>query len=225
MLDINLTKLFFKHKKQYLFSIFFASLCVPYIISCVPPVAEDMAFGGSCDQSFSTCINESYVGQLLPVEMDAYTIVNDPKNGSLTIDANGQFTYTPAGGFIGQDQFTFTVTNSDGCISNPATVNITVNTVVAEAQAFSTCINQVYTGQLLPVGMAQYIILDEPIKGTLILDNSSGSFTYTPMANYSGIDNFSFATQNNGCTSDTATVNINVNGKTEQNLSEFLCAN
>jgi VCBS repeat-containing protein len=52
--------------------------------------------------------------------------VTDPANGSLTLNANGSFTYTPAAGFNGTDTFTYRA--SDGALqSNTATVTITVS--------------------------------------------------------------------------------------------------
>ncbi|WP_236666636.1 LamG-like jellyroll fold domain-containing protein [Nocardioides baculatus] len=53
------------------------------------------------------------------------TRTSDPVNGSVTLQADGSFTYTPDEGFVGRDRFTYTV--SDGVItSTPATVTITV---------------------------------------------------------------------------------------------------
>ena len=48
-----------------------------------------------------------------------------PANGTLTLNANGGFTYTPNANFNGTDSFTYTA--SDGTAdSNIATVTITV---------------------------------------------------------------------------------------------------
>ena len=58
---------------------------------------------------------------------DSLTAVEstDPQDGSVTVNANGSFTYTPAPGFAGSDSFTYKA--SDGTAqSNAATVSITV---------------------------------------------------------------------------------------------------
>src|SRR4029077_17335832 len=47
------------------------------------------------------------------------------QGGTVTLNADGSFTYTPLTGFIGVDTFTYTVTNSSG--SSTATVSITVS--------------------------------------------------------------------------------------------------
>lgn len=58
-----------------------------------------------------------------------------PSNGSVTIDANGDYTYTPDSGYTGDDSFTYTITADDGTTST-ATVYITVfdmdGTLIAE---------------------------------------------------------------------------------------------
>jgi VCBS repeat-containing protein len=61
---------------------------------------------------------------------DNLTAVNasDPAGGTVVLDANGSFAYTPAPDFNGTDTFTYQA--SDGqALSNTATVTITVNPV------------------------------------------------------------------------------------------------
>jgi len=54
--------------------------------------------------------------------------VTQPANGTVTLNANGSFTYTPALNFNGTDSFTYRV--SDGALeSSPVSVNLTVTAV------------------------------------------------------------------------------------------------
>jgi hypothetical protein len=58
-------------------------------------------------------------------------IVQDVANGTLSLNANGSFTYTPNAAFNGSDSFTYQA--NDGTENgNVATVNITVQAVVSE---------------------------------------------------------------------------------------------
>ncbi|MBD0370785.1 MAG: DUF11 domain-containing protein [Pyrinomonadaceae bacterium] len=53
-------------------------------------------------------------------------VVSNPSNGTLTLNADGSFLYTPTAGFSGTDSFTYKA--RDGALdSNVATVQITVN--------------------------------------------------------------------------------------------------
>ena len=49
-----------------------------------------------------------------------------PANGGVVVNADGSFTYTPNSGFSGLDSFTYTLTDSDGNTSAPATVTLQV---------------------------------------------------------------------------------------------------
>src|SRR5205823_10118583 len=50
-------------------------------------------------------------------------------SGSLALNADGSFTYTPNVNFNGTDSFTYQAKDAAGALSNVATVTITVNTV------------------------------------------------------------------------------------------------
>jgi VCBS repeat-containing protein len=69
------------------------------------------------------------------------TLTAAPSNGAVTVDANGSFTYTPASGFSGSDAFQYSLTDSDGNVSAPADVTITVGSGV---QATNTAIVYAY---------------------------------------------------------------------------------
>ena len=54
-------------------------------------------------------------------------IAASPSNGTTNVDlASGAVTYTPTSGFYGSDQFTYTVADTAGNVSAPATVFVVV---------------------------------------------------------------------------------------------------
>ncbi|MGH8378616.1 MAG: Ig-like domain-containing protein, partial [Gammaproteobacteria bacterium] len=86
-----------------------------------PPVASN----GSVTTQENTPVNKTLTatgsGTL------TFTIVDKPSHGTATITnaATGDFTYTPASGYTGNDSFTFTASNNIGS-SNTATESVTV---------------------------------------------------------------------------------------------------
>lgn len=86
------------------------------------PVAEDMAV--------ETYKNLELQGNLKVRDPEGqtmtYTIVRQPKRGSLTISPDGSFTYTPKKNKVGVDSFVFTATDPAGKVSREATVTVTI---------------------------------------------------------------------------------------------------
>ncbi|MGB7428249.1 MAG: Ig-like domain-containing protein, partial [Microcoleaceae cyanobacterium] len=57
---------------------------------------------------------------------ETVAIVDNPGNGTLTINPDGTVEYTPNPGFVGEETFTYTVTDNEGNVSEPATVSVIV---------------------------------------------------------------------------------------------------
>jgi VCBS repeat-containing protein len=148
-------------------------------------------------------------------------LVSNPTTGTLTLNGDGTFTYTPPNGFIGSDTFTYQV--SDGFLfSGVATVTITVGSNQAP-----TAVDDLYTtpnNTPLVVGAGQGVLVNDtdpendpltaggastPANGTVTL-NADGSFTYTPNAAFSGTDTFTYMANDGTTNSNIATVTINV---------------
>ena len=62
----------------------------------------------------------------LKLDVGSIEILNDPISGTIKINADGTITYTPNKGFVGTDEFTYTVKDDAGNISNVAVVTIVV---------------------------------------------------------------------------------------------------
>ena len=152
------------------------------------------------DASFSILHDRELTGQLYGYDPDGDTItaqlVSGPTNGTLTLHADGSFTYTPNTHYVGPDSFTYT--RSDGLeSSNIGTVTIDVynNAPYGYGATFYVQAGQVLSGQLCgndPDGDSIAAILDTgPVHGTLEL-HQDGTFTYTAEENYLGTDSFSY---------------------------------
>jgi hypothetical protein len=62
----------------------------------------------------------------------AVEVTTDPADGTTAVDADGQVTYTPDAGFVGDDEFTYRVTDNDGAAAT-ATATIEVTTPVVDS--------------------------------------------------------------------------------------------
>jgi VCBS repeat-containing protein len=118
----------------------------------------------------------------------SYAKASDPTNGSVTVDANGDYHYTPTANFHGSDSFTYTVTDAAAGESATKTVNITVNavnhspTAVADSQSISDTAN---TDAGTPInGLVSVLANDsDPDGGTL----SVSGIRTTSAANFSTV--------------------------------------
>lgn len=83
------------------------------------------------DDSYTTAVDTPLSGNVLdndtPGDTPATVSLQAPAaNGSLTLNPDGGFGYTPQIGFEGSDGFTYAITDGNGDISNPAAVAIEV---------------------------------------------------------------------------------------------------
>ncbi|MBY0286385.1 MAG: tandem-95 repeat protein, partial [Mycobacteriaceae bacterium] len=151
----------------------------------------------------------------------AATVVDSVDNGTLTLNNDGSFNYTTNANFNGTDTFTYTVTDNQGGVSTtPATVTITVGPVndvpVAGNDSATTnedtavTINVLANDSDIDGNSLTTAVVADPAHGTVV-HNADGSFTYTPAADYTGPDSFTYRVYDGTTNSNTATVSITVN--------------
>ena len=115
--------------------------------------------------------------------------MSQPAHGTLALNGDGSFTYTPTAGYVGSDSFIYR--DSDGSNLSPdasVTINVQAAPVTAVDDAYSTTTNQplvvpgpgVLANDVNPDGVSLVPqVVTGPAHGTLTL-NGDGSFTYTP---------------------------------------------
>ncbi|MBP9779339.1 tandem-95 repeat protein [Candidatus Gracilibacteria bacterium] len=139
-------------------------------------------------------------GSDIDLDTLTYTLGSGTTHGGLIFNTGGSFSYTPAIGFTGSDSFTYSAT--DGLMTTGiATVSITVNTnnhntvPVAYSGLFITNEDTLLVGSLSGTdleGTPLVFSLGSGATHGIIALTSTGQFTYTPSANYSGGDSFTF---------------------------------
>ena len=149
---------------------------------------------------------------------------SDVTDGTLMLNEDGSFTYTPDEGFIGVDSFTYRAVDDTGLQSNTATVRINVDAVtglLANDDIFFTDVDTALdrtTAILLnnDVGMELTITgigAEGPFNGTLVATPdpmNPTSFSYTPDTGFTGIDYFTYEVTDELGQTDTARVAIGV---------------
>jgi hypothetical protein len=101
------------------------------------PVANDDGYVTHADSPLTVVVPGVLANDIDPDgDQIAAAKVADPSHGSLSLNVDGSFAYTPAQGFVGHDSFTYKV--SDGKLqSNIATANVTVINPVPSTTSIS----------------------------------------------------------------------------------------
>lgn len=146
---------------------------------------------------------------------------SDPVHGSLTLNTNGSFSYTPDADYAGPDSFAYKA--HDGSIhGNEVTVTISVT----EPPSIPVGVDDLYSvarGMELNVPAPGVLLNDEDGNGeelTVLLVSdvaegslalaADGSFDYTPAVGYTGTVSFTYAPVDATSTGSAATVSIQV---------------
>ena len=154
-------------------------------------------------------------------EGDPLTAIVDggPANGTLTLNSDGFFNYTPNMGFDGTDSFTYRASDPFH-FSNIARVTITViNNPPVPFDDFYSAHKNLSLNIAAPGVLANDVDSDADTltaaadsttsNGTLTL-NSDGSFTYVPNMGFDGTDHFTYHASDGTNSNYLATVSITV---------------
>lgn len=177
-------------------------------------------------------INTNQVGSMAPNDFDPNTPnqtltwdilpVSGPTNGTVVIQPNGSYVYTPRNGYVGPDQFTYSVCNASGlCDTATVYLVVTPGAPLAENDINQTLVNVPVPGNVLtndrdplglPISATPTLITQPSVSGASVVMNPNGSYVYTPAPGFMGLDSFQYQVCNNLGYCTTAWVFINVTG-------------
>ena len=169
----------------------------------VHPVNDAPVFTSAASQS--TLEDSVLHGQLGASDIDGdnltYALKNggNPAHGSVVVNGDGSYSYTPAADYNGPDSFVVTISDGHGGVAEQV-VSITVTPdndvpVFTSPASQSIAEDDVLHGQLAASdvdGDALTYALKNgsaPAHGSVVV-NGDGSYSYTPLANYNGTDSF-----------------------------------
>ena len=152
------------------------------------------------------------------IDMDPITATlnTGPANGSVNLNLDGSFTYTPTADFNGADSFTYFANDNNGNTSNSATVTINVTPVndpltavddTATTNEDTLVSIDVLLNDIDVDGDANVVTITLPANGTAVIN--SNNVDYTPAAEFSGTDVLDY-TITDGVFTDTATITVTV---------------
>ncbi len=198
-------------------------------ISVLPVNDAPVAANASATTNEDTVLNAT-----LPVASDldgnavTYALASSTINGTVVVNTDGSYSYTPAVNYSGGDSFTYTVSDGQGG-NNTYTVTLTVNAVNDAPITFNDSVPVIEdtpsSGNVLgndtdPEGSALTVTQFEIggttyaagvtatlAQGTLVI-SADGSFTFTPFLNYIGPVPTATYTVSDGV--DTATASLSL---------------
>ncbi len=174
-----------------------------------PPQTTDLLFNGGN--------NSPIMGKLNGTDPEnaplTFSLKKSANHGKAIVYPDGNFVYVPSGGYSG-DSFEFIVSDGTDIATGNVTTTLTNQPPQPQNSHLQTTQNTPVSGQLLATdpdnNILQFSAASPPTHGTVTINND-GSFSYTPVTGYSGMDSFIFQVTD-GLANATASVTINIDG-------------
>ncbi|WP_263146729.1 Ig-like domain-containing protein [Pseudomonas sp. RIT-PI-AD] len=175
------------------------------------------------DSSVDLAANGTYTGQLLATDPDGdaltFSTLQGPANGTLTLNADGSFTYVPSTGFSGTDSFVYQVRDADGAT---ATATLTLNVGTAANRPPVVGDSTATTDEDTPLTLDPLAAASDPDGDPLtvtaasagngsVVINPDGTLTYTPNPDFNGTDTLTYTVSDGAGGTATASVAITIN--------------
>ena len=190
-------------------------------------VAQDDSFAGDEDQTIiGNVLADNGNGIDSDPDGDAVSVVPDTietaQGGTVVLNADGSFVYTPAQDFNGTDSFSYTLTDGYGG-NDTALVTLIVNgvndaPVGVDDAGFGTEVNQAVTIAAAALlandsdvdgDVLSLVSVQDAVNGSVVLDGQ-GDVVFTPNAGYIGPASFTYTVEDSQGVSATATVDLTV---------------
>ena len=176
----------------------------------------------SSDQNLTTPEDVALNGQVVATDIEgdtlAYAVSGQPANGSVSLNpATGGFVYTPNANYNGSDSFVVTISDGNGGTTtsrinigvtpvNDAPVASNVNLTTPE----DTPISSQISASDIDGDSLTFTVTGSPANGSVSLNPATGTFTYSPNANYNGSDSFTVTISDGNGGATTSLVSIGV---------------
>jgi len=168
------------------------------------PVARADAFVTPEDSVLTRLAIDGLLANDTDIDGDDFTVIGNtaPANGSLTVEADGSFTYTPNADYNGDDSFEYTIRDAGG-LEATGSVSITIggnnDAPVAVNDSATTAEDSPVSGNVLANDTD---VDEEPLTAELLSSPPSaegsvalapdGSYTFTPALNFNGTTRFTY---------------------------------
>ena len=184
----------------------------------IPPVANNDEVQTNEDQfiAIDVLANDSDLnGRIIP---NTLAITVAPTNGTASVRrGRGEIYYTPNSNFSGEDTLTYKIEDNRGD-SDTAIVTIKVNSVndtptatpISLSTNEDTSVAVTLSGSDIDGDVITYDVETTPANGTL--SGTMPNLTYTPNANFAGVDSFFYVVNDGKVDSNLTTVTITVTG-------------
>jgi hypothetical protein len=154
--------------------------------------------------------------------------VSGASGGTASINANGTVTFTPAANFNGTGGFNYAISDGNGGTASssvtvtvtavndaPRAVNDTATTTANTAVNINVLANDSDPDNVAPAAANAGLTVSavtQPANGAVVINAPATSVRYTPNANFSGTNTFSYTVSDGNGGTATGTVTVNVGG-------------
>jgi hypothetical protein len=161
-------------------------LCALALSGCGSGSGNNAPLFTQSNLNFTLNEDTDFSGQVSATDDDplSYTLAQAPSNGIITLEANGEFTYTPHADFFGEDSTT--ISASDGSLSANVVVRFIIENI-NDAPTISTT-NVTFTTSTTSVGKintsdvdgdaVSITLLTPPSSGVISVNSETGEFSY-----------------------------------------------